>query len=123
VNRQVLEALMAVHPVDLTFAEDGALALKALETQTFDAALIDIRMPVLDGVSVARRTRAREVQRGMAPLPLIACSANLLNEQVAEYDEAGFDRYLSKPISHADLTECLRWIHERRPDTACARVA
>jgi len=124
VNRKVLEALMEIHEgVDLVFAENGALALEALETRAFDAALIDIRMPVLDGLSVARRTRAREARRGAAPMSMIACSANVLPDQIAEYEEAGFDRHLSKPISLADLTDCLGWIREQLRDAERARVA
>jgi len=124
VNRKVLEALLAIHgDVDPVFAENGALALEALEAQAFDAALIDIRMPVLDGLSVARRTRAREARRGAAPIPMIACSANVLPDQIAEYDAAGFDRHLPKPISLANLTDCLDWIRAQRQDEGQARVA
>ncbi len=111
-NRKVLEALLTGQAVDTVFAEDGGKAFDLLRSRDFDAALIDIRMPVMDGIAVAEAVRREEAQSDPAML-LIACSANVLSEQVEAYHEAGFDRMLSKPISHTDLQECIHWITER----------
>ena len=112
-NRKVLEALLIGQAVDTVFAEDGGAALEMLRSRDFDAALIDIQMPVMSGIGVVQAVRREEAEGDLPAMILIACSANVLNEQVEAYHGAGFDRLLSKPISHTELMECMRWIAEQ----------
>ncbi|TFZ59437.1 response regulator [Methylorubrum sp. Q1] len=81
-------------------ARDGLEALAAAEGQgPFDLALIDIRMPGLDGLETARRLRAREAETGATPLHLVALTANTGREDVAAASAAGFDGFLPKPLN------------------------
>ena len=85
---------------EVTHARDGLEALAAAEGQgPFDLALIDIRMPGLDGLEVARRIRAREAETGATPLHLVALTANSGREDAAAAYAAGFDGFLPKPLN------------------------
>jgi PAS domain S-box-containing protein len=82
----------------IVHAPDGVEALnRAADSGPFDLALIDVRMPRLDGHDVARRIREREAG-GTARLPLIALTANASREDEAEALAAGFDGFLAKPL-------------------------
>ena len=111
VNRMVIRSYLSRLPVEVCFAENGAEALKALEAGPFDGALLDVRMPVMDGVECASRLRAMEGEGGR--LPLVACTANVMAEQVETYFAAGFDRYLPKPLNKPAFLKCLRWMAEQ----------
>jgi CheY-like chemotaxis protein len=94
---------------------DGLEALAAADGQgPFDLALIDIRMPGLDGLEVARRIRAREAEAGTAPLHLVALTANTGREDVAAAHAAGFDGFLPKPLNLRALPGLL----DRRAEAA-----
>ncbi|MBB2963972.1 ATP-binding protein [Methylobacterium sp. R2-1] len=96
-------------------ARDGVEALAAAEGKgPFDLALIDIRMPGLDGLEAARRIRAREAETGAAPLHLVALTANTGREDVAAAFAAGFDGFLPKPLNLRALPGLL----QRRAEAA-----
>ncbi|ACL60263.1 ATP-binding protein [Methylobacterium nodulans] len=98
--RKALERLDTV----VTWVPDGVEALRHLEAaaageaEGFDLALLDIRMPRLDGLEAARRLRAFERARGIPPQHLIAVTANVGAEDEAAARAAGFDGFLSKPL-------------------------
>ncbi|MFC6391989.1 ATP-binding protein [Methylorubrum zatmanii] len=100
-----INALLATKALErlgarVSLARDGLEALAMSETQgPFDLALIDIRMPGLDGLETARRIRAREAETGAAPLHLVALTANTGREDVAAAFDAGFDDFLPKPLN------------------------
>lgn len=100
-----INALLATKALErlgaqVTLARDGmeALALAAAEAP-FDLALIDIRMPGLDGLETARRLRAREAETGAEPLHLVALTANTGREDMDAAHAAGFDGFLAKPLN------------------------
>ncbi|WP_147016300.1 ATP-binding protein [Methylorubrum extorquens] len=96
-------------------ARDGLEALAAAEGQgPFDLALIDIRMPGLDGLETARRIRAREAETGASPLHLVALTANTGREDVDAASAAGFDGFLPKPLNLRALPALL----DRRQEEA-----
>ncbi|WP_232630380.1 ATP-binding protein [Methylobacterium sp. Leaf118] len=100
-----INALLATRALErlgacVTLARDGLEALAIAETQgPFDLALIDIRMPGLDGLETARRIRAREAESGSARLHLVALTANTGREDARAAHEAGFDGFLAKPLN------------------------
>ncbi len=103
-----LERLGAV----VTHAPDGlaalALAEAALDAGTpYDAMVLDIRMPGLDGLEVARRVRLAEIARQAAPARLIALSADLRDGERRSASQAGIDAFLGKPISFDRLERAL----------------
>jgi len=106
VNRQVLAALLEPLPIELTMVCDGQEAVEAARTQTFDVILMDIQMPVLDGLQATRQIRALEAGRGRRT-PIIALSADAMQHQVTQARAAGFDLHVAKPIEAAALHEAL----------------
>ncbi|MGZ6014129.1 MAG: ATP-binding protein [Phenylobacterium sp.] len=97
-NRTVVALILEPFDVELTLVEDGRQAVEAVERETFDLILMDLQMPVLDGLSAAREIRALEAALGLARTPIVALSANALPEHIAEARAAGMDEHLAKPI-------------------------
>ncbi|MGH6817601.1 MAG: ATP-binding protein [Methylovirgula sp.] len=89
-------------------AEDGSAALAQLNTpgQRFDAVILDIRMPGLDGLEVARRIRAAEAAGGTGSCRLIGVSADAFGAAAAR--AAGVDAFLTKPVDLARLARMLK---------------
>ena len=69
----------------------------------YDVILMDIQMPVMDGIEAPRRIRAEEGRTGRPRTAIVAVSANAMNHQVEEYLAAGMDRHVAKPIELARL--------------------
>jgi signal transduction histidine kinase/AmiR/NasT family two-component response regulator len=107
VNRTVLTALLAQIGVAPTIVEDGAQAVAAWEAGDWDIVLMDVQMPVMDGVAAVQAIRARERATGRRRTPVIALTANALVHQVAELKAAGMDDHVSKPIKVASLFEAI----------------
>jgi CheY-like chemotaxis protein len=95
-------------------ARDGLEAVALFETGAFDLALIDIRMPGLDGLETARRIRTLEAARGGDRLNLVALTANAGRDDERAARAAGFDGFLPKPLNLRALPALL----ERRSDAA-----
>ncbi|QRE76593.1 ATP-binding protein [Methylobacterium aquaticum] len=96
---KALERLGAV----VLWARDGAEAVARLQEAAcagprFDLALVDIRMPILDGLEAARQVRAHESMHHLPRLRLVALTANVQAEDQAAALAAGFDGFLSKPL-------------------------
>ena len=102
-NQLVLKTLLKIVDVDVVIVEDGAQAVEAWENETWDLVLMDIQMPVLDGLDAARAIRAREAELGRARTPIAAVTANSMAHQICSYFEAGMDAHLSKPIEAESL--------------------
>lgn len=114
-----INALLATRTLErfgcaAVWAPDGSRALAAIEAAfagdgpCFDIVLLDIRMPGMDGLAVARAVRSREKEGpGRAPLPLVAVSANVSDGDRAAALAAGMDDCLAKPLERAALQ---RWL-------------
>jgi signal transduction histidine kinase/CheY-like chemotaxis protein len=100
-NRKVVEVVLEPFGVALTMVEDGAAALAAIERQTFDAVLMDMQMPVMDGLTATRAIRAREKVLSLPPVLIIMLTANAMEEHVSSARTAGADLHLAKPL-HPD---------------------
>jgi two-component system, sensor histidine kinase and response regulator len=87
----------------LTFAEDGKVAVAHFAASDFDPILMDIQMPVMDGLTAARAIRAIERARGVASTPIVALTANAGPQDVERSRDAGCNDHLSKPISKHTL--------------------
>ncbi|OYW10689.1 MAG: hypothetical protein B7Z53_00375, partial [Rhodospirillales bacterium 12-71-4] len=100
-NRMVARAMLvgAGHRVDS--AADGAEALAAVERDAYDVVLMDVQMPVMDGLEATRRIRALDTARRR--VPVLAVTASALPEQVAACRAAGMDGHLAKPIDRESL--------------------
>ncbi|HEY2658759.1 MAG TPA: response regulator [Caulobacteraceae bacterium] len=98
INQAVLKAILQPLGLEPLIVENGAEAVEAWQTQRFDIVLMDVQMPVLDGLDATREIRRREVELGLAATPIIALTSNVLQHQVAECLDAGMDGHLAKPI-------------------------
>jgi len=103
-NCAVLEMMLTRLGAEVTIVNDGAQAVEAWQPGRFDAILLDIAMPVMDGPTALQKIRALEVQHGVSPSPIIAVTANVMAHQVAEYIAWGFDSCIGKPVSSVDLS-------------------
>ncbi|HNB42924.1 MAG TPA: response regulator [Burkholderiaceae bacterium] len=113
-NRQVAAELLAALGLAVDTAENGAVALERVGQQTYDVVLMDMQMPVMDGLSATRALRKRPEG---ANLPILAMTANAMLSDREHCLEAGMNDHIAKPIDPADLTaKLLRWV--RRGTTA-----
>jgi CheY-like chemotaxis protein len=103
VNRQVLELVLESVGVAHASVANGAEAVEAMMTEGFDAALMDIQMPVMDGLDATRRIRAWEARVGRFRAPILIVSANCLKEHVEAGRAAGANGHINKPIAVAEL--------------------
>ncbi len=84
-----------------------AEALEALRKAMFDVILMDVQMPIMDGLTAARQIRAEEVLMFCARTPIVALTANVMIYQLAEYRAAGMDGHVAKPINVGSLFSAL----------------
>ena len=105
VNRRILSLLLEPHGCRLTLVVDGAEALRAAETEPFDAILMDMQMPIMDGLEATRRIR--QGQGPNAATPVIALTANAMDVHRAAWDAAGVHAFLTKPIDAPLLARTL----------------
>ncbi len=120
INRKVVALMLSQIGAELTSVEDGAQALKAFEESRFDVILMDMQMPVMDGVSATRAIRGRERMAGLDPTPIFMLTANALGEHVEICREAGADLHIAKPITSAALLAALERIDRAAADRAAA---
>ena len=106
-NQQVLAAVMGALGIEVEIVADGQAAFEAWRDGTFDVVLMDVQMPVMDGMDSARAIRAAELELGRARTPIVALTANALAHQVEEYLAAGMDGHVAKPIEIAKLYEAI----------------
>jgi two-component system, sensor histidine kinase len=109
-NQVVLSTVMQVFGFDLTLVGDGAKAVEAWRREPFDVILMDVQMPVMDGVQATRAIRAEEAARGLRRTPIIALSANAFHHQISEYLSAGMDTHVAKPIELSALQAALEYV-------------
>ena len=106
-NRAVLLTLLGHLGVAAQFAVDGRDALAMWERAHWDAILMDIHMPVMDGVQASQTIRAREGATGRPRTPIIAVTASVLTHERTLYAEAGMDGIVAKPVEIPRLVEAL----------------
>jgi CheY-like chemotaxis protein len=111
-NRAMIHALLALDGHLVTAAENGAEAVALTARDSFDAVLMDLRMPVMDGIEATRRIRMLPGAAGSTPI--IAISADLATETVPICLAVGMNAMLAKPIDLEALTAALQRLELRR---------
>lgn len=115
---ELLTTYFSGQDVDVTSALDGPRGLAALETGAYDAVLLDVMMPAMDGLEVLRRIR----QRRSIPVIMLTARGDETDRVVGL--EMGADDYVSKPFSPRELLARLRAVLRRaRPDVVGQRLA
>ncbi len=106
-NRKLLSALMARLGIECSFAQDGAEALALWQRDEFDVVLLDISMPVMDGLEALSRMQQVAARSGTPAPRALATTANVMPDQIKAYLAAGFIGTLPKPFRKDDLVEAL----------------
>lgn len=106
-NRKVLDMVLAPIGVNLKLCNNGLEAVEAYSHENFDVVLMDLQMPVMDGLSAIREIRKFETAGNRHHTPIIAVSANAMTHHVAEALEAGADYHVAKPFSPKTLIDAI----------------
>jgi CheY-like chemotaxis protein len=109
VNQMLAVSLLRKRGYDVTVADNGQEAVDLVTTEHFDVVLMDVQMPVMDGIEATAAIRAWEVDQGVR-LPIIAVTAHAMEGDRQRCLDAGMDDYVSKPIDAAELEAAIvRW--------------
>jgi signal transduction histidine kinase/CheY-like chemotaxis protein len=107
INQRVTAEMLQSLGIKPYLVAHGREALHAIETETFDLVLMDIEMPVMDGIEAVRRLRTHEREHKLPPLPVIALTANNLKGERNRLISLGMDGFLAKPIPMRELRALL----------------
>lgn len=111
INQKVASAMLGNLGYTVETAANGRLAVEAATHHSFDAVLMDIQMPELDGYAATAELRRIETESGKDRLPVIALTANALAEDREQALASGMDDHLPKPIHQKQLQSTLsRWV-------------
>ena len=104
-----------------TFCENGEIALQALDKENFDVVLMDIHMPVMDGLTATRAIRSRSDLK--ARIPIIALTADVFNEARESAAAAGVNAFIPKPVQLQELQNALNTHVDssNQKDAACLK--
>ncbi len=122
INQLVLRTLLNQAGIDPMMVENGVQAIEAWKTATWDVILMDIQMPVMDGVTATREIRALEAAGGRPRTPIIAVTANAMGHQLGDYALAGIDAVAAKPLDATALFAAIEraLAPDERPHAAAA---
>ncbi|MBL8771659.1 MAG: response regulator [Phenylobacterium sp.] len=118
INQAVARAILEAAGATVEVAPDGAQALERLRVETFDVVLMDVHMPVMDGVEAVGRLRSG--QAGRADVPVIALTADATSGEEGRLKALGFDALQHKPVQPAALIVAIGEVIEARLASAAA---
>jgi len=107
VNQKVAVRFLERMGCSVRVADNGAEAVRACEDSTFDIILMDMQMPVMDGLTATTRIRERETGDGRENVPIVALTANAMANQLERCMDAGMNDFLTKPLEIPKLHEIL----------------
>lgn len=97
-NRLIFNALLKTYPFEIIEAVNGEIGVEKALNEEFDLVFMDIQMPVMDGLGALSALKAANYDK-----PVIACTANVMKEDIEQYLAAGFDSVIGKPYLKEDL--------------------
>jgi PAS domain S-box-containing protein len=119
-NQQLANALLVRAGIEVGIADNGFEALQALQQESFDAVLMDMQMPKMDGLEATRHIRKN---MALADLPIIAMTANAMMGDRESCLAAGMNDYISKPLHYQAMYATLaRWTHRNEPPSGQTRA-
>jgi CheY-like chemotaxis protein/HPt (histidine-containing phosphotransfer) domain-containing protein len=117
-NRFLVQEYLKNQPYQITFVENGEEAVMMARAQPFDLILMDILMPVMDGLTAAKLIRKAEQEDGRDCVPVVALTANAHQQDIEASRAAGCDSHLTKPISKETLLRAIAEYSRRQPAEA-----
>ena len=106
INQEIIIAFLESLGVSILIANNGQEAVNLFKLHDVDCILMDIQMPIMDGLTATRTIRASTAPRAKT-VPIIAMTAHVMREDMEKSLSAGMCAHLTKPINHQELTECL----------------
>ena len=102
-NQEIISLLLKRFGHQVAIVENGAEAVEAVTSRHYDLVLMDMQMPVMDGIEAVRRIRALAGPAGR--VPVVALTANVLPEEIERCRQAGMQGHLAKPIDPDRLVD------------------
>lgn len=106
-NAYLLQAMLRPGGHSIDVADNGQVAVQQWRERSYDVVLMDVQMPVLDGLSATREIRRIEAAEGRSRTPIIAISAHAFETDVQRSLDTGCDAHLSKPVAKSELLTAL----------------
>lgn len=106
VIQNLLKKILLFENCKVTSAKNGQTVLDKYESEDFDLIIMDINLPILDGLSATKKIRALKGEKGN--IPIIGISGNAKNLPVSEFFEAGMNEYLQKPLDYDELISLVK---------------
>lgn len=107
INRMALGRFLTNKGMQVTGAANGSQALDLLRRKSFDCVLMDVRMPVMDGIEAVKRIRGSEDLRHIRGIPVIAVTAYAMQEERETMMAAGMDGCVTKPVRFEELLQVM----------------
>ena len=107
VIQNLAKKILEFQNFEITSAKNGEEVLKMLQTKEFDVILLDINMPVMDGMECIKTIRAMKDEK-LAKIPVIAITGNARNYSKEDFDNAGFNEMLAKPLNFDQLVSTVK---------------
>nr|WP_246460024.1 hybrid sensor histidine kinase/response regulator [Puniceicoccus vermicola] len=108
INQEVIEMILKKANLSYQTVRNGQIVLELLPKEPYDLILMDVRMPVMDGIETTLRIRSGEAGEAFRDIPIIGVTANAMKHQIRECVEAGMNEVLAKPFSVEVLVDLVR---------------
>jgi len=106
--------LLGAFGATVRHVQNGQQALETLENEAFDLVLMDVQMPVMDGVEATRRIRLGEVGNAAKNTPIIAMTSYAMDGDREKFLQAGMNTYVAKPVDIKDLMSAISEMLSRK---------
>jgi|SRR5690606_14425590 len=107
VIQNLTKKILQIQNYQISSVKNGEQVLKQLENENFDIILMDINMPIMDGMECAKKIRALD-DKEKAETPIIAITGNAKNYSMDDFKSVGINEYLPKPLNFDDLVETVK---------------
>ncbi len=106
VIQNLLKKILLFENCKITSAKDGQTVLDKFEKEDFDLIIMDINLPIVDGLSATKKIRSGKTKK--SKIPIIGISGNAKNLPVSDFFEAGMNEYMQKPLDYDKLIELVK---------------
>ena len=107
VIQNLTKKILSIQNYQISSVKNGQQVLDALESEPFDIILMDINMPIMDGIECTEKIRSLDDQE-KSNIPIIAITGNARNLSLEEYREIGINEFLQKPLNFDELVNLVR---------------
>ena len=109
-NQLIVKSMLRDLPIEITVANNGLEGFEAYEKGVFDLVLMDIQMPIMDGMECTEKIRHYEESTKKMRCPIMALTANVFTEDHEKFKRSGLDRILTKPVKKHTLINAINKI-------------